>query len=180
MADSYILHVHVHCALMVNVARFSLYTCRYYFVAPSVVIYDNSCNLAMYALKRDPGSFKDTLFLIDRFHYRNHTGNILSNDINDLVLRINIHATYFYFKGCSEGHNVSMYPQYKDLNTQVAEQSNSSIYRLRSMLCYTNQDNFHKFLKLFLAYRNCLARSRHGMPVQYPELFSMMVEKFKV
>ena len=43
-------------------------------LAPSTIIYDNSCNLAAYALRRDPGFFKNSRFLIDRFHYRNHTG----------------------------------------------------------------------------------------------------------
>ncbi len=42
--------------------------------APSTVIYDNACNLHNYVLNRAPYFFKDTWFLIDRFHWRNHTG----------------------------------------------------------------------------------------------------------
>lgn len=46
--------------------------------APSTVIYDNACNLHNYALNRAPLFFKDTWFLIDRFHWRNHTGKVLA------------------------------------------------------------------------------------------------------
>ena len=41
---------------------------------PEVVIYDNSCNLSAYCLRRDPGFFKNTKFVVDRFHFKNHTG----------------------------------------------------------------------------------------------------------
>ena len=44
--------------------------------APSVVVYDNACNLQAYAFNRDPGYFKSTLFVVDRFHWFNHTGKI--------------------------------------------------------------------------------------------------------
>jgi hypothetical protein len=40
---------------------------------PRLVIYDNACNLAAYALKRTPKLFADTLFLVDRLHFKNHT-----------------------------------------------------------------------------------------------------------
>ena len=45
------------------------------FLAPKVVIYDNACNLHAYCrLNRDPLFFKSTWFLVDRFHWPNHTG----------------------------------------------------------------------------------------------------------
>ena len=77
-------------------------------------------------------------------------------------------------------HCIDELPQYQSVNTQVAEQSNSFLYRLRSMLSYMNESNFHKNLQLFLAFRNNLSRARYGMPVQYTELFDMMSLKFKV
>lgn len=40
---------------------------------PKVVVYDFACSLEEYALNRDPFWFKDTLFVIDRFHWPNHT-----------------------------------------------------------------------------------------------------------
>lgn len=45
-----------------------------YPTAPSTVIYDNACNLHNYSLNREPLFFKDTWFLVDRFHWRNHKG----------------------------------------------------------------------------------------------------------
>ena len=81
---------------------------------------------------------------------------------------------------CSMAHCIDELPQYQSVNTQVAEQSNSFLYRLRSMLSYMNESNFHKNLQLFLAFRNNLSRARYGMPVQYTELFDMMSLKFKV
>ena len=47
------------------------------FLAPKVVVYDSACNLHAYCLNinyRDPLFFKSTWFLVDRFHWPNHTG----------------------------------------------------------------------------------------------------------
>ena len=44
------------------------------FIAPSVAIYDNGCNLHNYSLNREPNFFKRTWFLVDRFHWPNHCG----------------------------------------------------------------------------------------------------------
>jgi hypothetical protein len=41
-------------------------------MAPEVVIYDFACSLEEYAMNRDPWWFRDTLFVIDRFHWPNH------------------------------------------------------------------------------------------------------------
>ena len=60
------------------------------------------------------------------------------------------------FSDCSSGYNIRSYHQYEGVNTQVAEQPNSVIGRLRSMLSYTNEENFSKYLKLFLWFRNTL------------------------
>ena len=47
----------------------------FFFVsAPDVAIYDNECNLHAYALNREPAFFKNTWFLVDRFHWKNHSG----------------------------------------------------------------------------------------------------------
>ena len=42
--------------------------------APECIVYDNTCGLHTYCLKRDPQFFKETRFLADRFHWGNHTG----------------------------------------------------------------------------------------------------------
>ena len=46
--------------------------------APKIIIYDNCCHLHNYCLNRDPEFFKHTKFLIDRFHWKNHTGMIFT------------------------------------------------------------------------------------------------------
>ena len=35
-------------------------------------MYDNACQLATYALARDPKRFGDTAFIVDRLHYEGH------------------------------------------------------------------------------------------------------------
>ena len=49
----------------------------FYVSAPSLVGYDNSCNLHEYCLNRDPGFFKHTKFFVDRFHWFNHKGKLV-------------------------------------------------------------------------------------------------------
>ena len=60
---------------------------------PRVIVYDNGCKLHVYCLNREPGYFQNTLFLVDRFHWRGHTG-------------------------CSSGYNLDLYgePLLKTLN----------------------------------------------------------------
>ena len=45
-----------------------------YSAAPDIIVYDNACNLHNYALNRDPVFFKDSTFVVDRFHWPNHRG----------------------------------------------------------------------------------------------------------
>ena len=42
--------------------------------APSMVVYDNACNLQRYVLKRTPHYFRHTAFRIDRLHVFAHKG----------------------------------------------------------------------------------------------------------
>lgn len=39
---------------------------------PKVVVYDFACALEEYCMNRDPIWFRDTKFVVDRFHWRNH------------------------------------------------------------------------------------------------------------
>ena len=52
------------------------------FPAPSVIIYDNACNLHSYCLNREPAFFKQSWMVVDRFHWPNHTGTF--NTLTDL------------------------------------------------------------------------------------------------
>ena len=40
---------------------------------PELVIYDFACALEEYCLNRDPHWSRNTKFVIDRFHWKNHT-----------------------------------------------------------------------------------------------------------
>lgn len=40
--------------------------------APSIVVYDNACKAATYAISRYPKFYADTLFLVDRMHFYGH------------------------------------------------------------------------------------------------------------
>ena len=46
-------------------------------LAPDLVIYDNGCNLHNYCLNREPVFFKQTWFVVDRFHWPNHVGEFM-------------------------------------------------------------------------------------------------------
>lgn len=41
-------------------------------VAPEVVVYDNACNLAIYAHMREAWFYRDTTFVVDRLHQFAH------------------------------------------------------------------------------------------------------------
>ncbi|XP_077862458.1 uncharacterized protein LOC102804924 [Saccoglossus kowalevskii] len=73
--------------------------------APSVVIYDNACNLYTYFLNRDLCFIQKTRFYVDRLHWKNHTG-------------------------CSRAYNLDEYSEWRHLNSQVVEQSNSRVKKL--------------------------------------------------
>lgn len=97
--------------------------------APETIVYDNCCNLHSYCLNRDPVFFKETKFVVDRFHWKNHTG-------------------------CCVAYNISKYPKFQSVNSQVNEQQNSTIKRLRLQLSYMGPENFMRHCKFFLWFRN--------------------------
>lgn len=93
--------------------------------APSTVIYDNSCKLHTYCLNRYSDFFRGTWFLVDRLHWFNH-------------------------RGCNDGYNINEYAQFSSLNSQAAEQCNSSLGKLKSMLSYMTNKIFHLHCKFYL------------------------------
>ena len=68
---------------------------------------------------------------VDRFHWRGHIG-------------------------CSKGYllNVSYQKQTKEINSQVNEQANSGLQKIRGQLVYMNIENFNFHCSLFLALKN--------------------------
>lgn len=60
------------------------------------------------------------------------------------------------FSGCSVGYNLSSYLQHHELNSQVAEQRNSTLKRLKAMLSYMSMSHFMDHCRLFVWGRNML------------------------
>ena len=44
----------------------------FFVVAPLYLIYDYACELGKYCKKREPFFFRDTIFLVDKFHSKGH------------------------------------------------------------------------------------------------------------
>lgn len=100
--------------------------------APKVIVYDNACKLHQYALLREPVFFKNTLFLVDKFHWKGHMA-------------------------CSLGYNLSMYETHdllNRINSQINEQGNAGIQKLKGQLSYMTFWNFRFHVKLYYAVRN--------------------------
>ena len=85
---------------------FRLFTTRFTSPPPSVIVYDNACQLHTYALKREPQRFKRTLFAVDQFHWCGHVG-------------------------CSSGYNLNLYSVHKSLNSQANEQANAGLQHIK-------------------------------------------------
>ena len=96
-------------------------------VAPAL----NGCKLRSYCLNREPVLYKGTRFFIDCFHWRGHVG-------------------------CSKGYCLDEYntAEVTSLNSQVNEQANSGLQRIKGHLSYMKPDNFRFTLSLFLAICN--------------------------
>ena len=101
------------------------------------IFYDNCCNLHQFCLNREPARFSETIFLIDRLHYQDHTS-------------------------CTEGYSTNSYnsdPHIKSINTQINEQANADLRRLTKQIAYMKPENVMVHVKLFLAERNQKKRS---------------------
>ncbi len=109
---------------------FSIFKTRFC-TPPRMIIYDNCCKLHAYCLNREPVFFKNTLFLVDRFHWRGHVG-------------------------CSKGYSLDSYKRRdtKQINSQVNEQANAGLKRMQSQLTYMKPENFSFHISLFLAVKN--------------------------
>ncbi|XP_078658194.1 uncharacterized protein LOC144903683 [Branchiostoma floridae x Branchiostoma belcheri] len=102
--------------------------------APRVIVYDNACRLHQYCLNREPTFFRDTLFCVDRLHWINHTG-------------------------CSAGYCMDSYHNHSSIdvqkiNSQVNEQANAGLKRIKAQLAYMAPRKFLFSVALFLAFKN--------------------------
>ena len=104
---------------------------------PEIIIYDNSCKLHQYVLNRHPTHFKNTSFFVDRFHWRGHVG-------------------------CSSGYSLDKYatPLITNINSQVNEQANAGLQRIKGQIAYMKPDNFMFHVQLFLRIANMDKRGK--------------------
>ena len=109
---------------------FSIFTSRFE-MPPKTIVYDNACKLHVYCLNREPALYKNTRFFVDRFHWKGHVG-------------------------CSRGYSLESYASVntKKINSQVNEQANSGLQRIKAQLAYMKPDNFLFTLSLFLSIIN--------------------------
>lgn len=84
-----------------------------------------------YCLNRAPWFFMNTVFLVDAFPWSNH-------------------------KACSQGYMIKgdTNERFRLLNSQVAEQNNSALKRLKSMLSRMSQKPFMAMVMLFMTHWN--------------------------
>ncbi len=97
--------------------------------APKVVVYDFACALQDYCLNREPGFFRDTRFVVDRFHWFNH-------------------------QACARSYNADLYADVAFLNTQIAEQCNSALAKIKASVGQMTQAHFMFTVRLFLNHWN--------------------------
>ena len=98
---------------------------------PSLIIYDDSCHLHNYILKREPKRFSNTRYMVDRLHDKTHK--------------------------CSAGYTMDSYitdPKIKNINSQACEQLNSALCKLRTSISGMPSHNAKHHLSVFLAIRN--------------------------
>ena len=105
---------------------------------PSIIMYDAACQLHLYAIKREPAKFKDTKFLIDKFHARNHT--------------------------CTKGFHTKTYKddrRIQKLNTSIVEQFNSRLRNLANQIASMPSDNAIVHIAMFIALKNLEINSEY-------------------
>ena len=98
---------------------------------PKIIVYDNACHLMLYCLKREPARFKDTVFLIDRFHSRGHT--------------------------CTRGYHMDTYDDVETINainSSLVEQANARLVNLRNQIACMSSVNAMHHIAIFIALRN--------------------------
>ena len=92
---------------------------------PEVLVYDFGCAVLDYCLNRLPDWFKDTLVVVDRFHWSNH-------------------------KACCSSFNMRVYQDVEMVNSQVAEQCNAALRRINPTLHKSSQPFFMAILRQYL------------------------------
>ncbi|KAI6648096.1 hypothetical protein LOD99_11905 [Oopsacas minuta] len=93
---------------------------------PQIIIYDNACNLHNTCIIREPKLFKDTTFLVDRFHWKNHC--------------------------CNPAYSLKSVKSHEFLriNSQVCEQLFSTLRRITTQVSFMRIENIFYNVRYFL------------------------------
>ena len=102
---------------------------EYWEKPPKTIIYDNACHGHEFCLNREPSFFKDTHFLIDKFHYKNH-------------------------RACSRAYNSSLFKDAAVLNSQVCEQFNKTLKKIAISAQYSNASSYFLLVVSFMLHQN--------------------------
>ena len=94
----------------------------------NTIIYDNSCKLYQYVPNCQPSHFQNTNFFVDLFHWRGHVG-------------------------CSSGYSLDKYTtsDIATINSQVNEQANAGLQRIKGQIAYMKPENFMFHVKMILS-----------------------------
>lgn len=82
-----------------------------------------------FMLNREPSFFKDTHFVIDKFHYKNH-------------------------RACCRGYNSSLFKDAAVLNSQVCEQFNKTLKKISISAQYSNASSYFLLVTSFMLMQN--------------------------
>jgi hypothetical protein len=102
--------------------------------APRIICYDNACQLMHYSTSREPAYFKNTSFVIDRLHEKNHYS-------------------------CSETFGIHSFTKQQtrdffQFNDSAAETGNGLLKKIRTSCLYMSKPRFVVYVKLFLEVQN--------------------------
>lgn len=86
-------------------------------------------------MNRDPVFWKNTRFVVDRFHWPNH-------------------------RTCSRSYSIDQYARLDGLNSEIAEQFNSVIRRFKHTAAYMTQKHFMTLFRRFVDIYNTAKNAR--------------------
>ena len=92
------------------------------------------------ALKISPAKvsiqYKVIILVISNYNYTKYYSIATTTSLQPII-------------GCSVGYKMDSYPRFSTLNSQVVEQANAALRRIKPSLSYMTSHNFLKHLKLF-------------------------------
>ena len=63
-----------------------------------------------------------------------------------------------YYTDCSSAYNLNEYPHFVHLNSQIAEQANAGLKRIKDQLSYMTAENFMSHCAFYLYNKNLIRR----------------------